>query len=210
MTNHDQISSFIDNELGHEQEQDFLISLASSEGLRRSFRSELVLKNIIHRDEVLTSPSRDLRPAVLGTIGIVGATLAASETADAATTAAIAKTSVLKTLFATKIGALVTASVVTVSALGGYAVRSVVVPDAQPAKTVLQQHINPITQPAPQTTIDVQTPETSTPADLGSAPAHTALTHSAVHKAVPEQSEVNKPINVVGSNTVTLNPPKSK
>ena len=66
MTNHDQISSFIDNELNHDQEQDFLISLASSEGLRKSFRSELVLKNIIHRDEVLTAPSRDLRPAGIG------------------------------------------------------------------------------------------------------------------------------------------------
>ena len=206
MTNHDQISSFIDNELNHDQEQDFLISLASSEGLRKSFRSELVLKNIIHRDEVLTAPSRDLRPAVLGTIGLIGASLAATETADAATGAAVAKTSVLKTLFATKIGAMVTASVVTVSAIGGYAVRSYVAPEAPAAKIGVVHQVNQSTQQAPQT-IDVPTPETSTPADLGSAPAHTtAGTHTAVRKAATQRTDGSKPIDVLGSAPVSIKP----
>jgi hypothetical protein len=202
MTNHDQISSFIDNELSHDQEQDFLISLASSEGLRKSFRSELVLKNIIHRDEVLTSPSRDLRPAVLGTIGLVGASLAATETADAATATTVAKASVLKSLFATKIGVMVTASVVTVSAIGGYAVRSYVAPTE--IQSVVHQN-NTTTQPAPQT-IDVPTPEHSTPADLGSAPAHTAGTHTAVKKSVTQHPDASKPIDVLGSAPVSITP----
>src|SRR5436309_487688 len=88
MTQHDQISAYIDGELNPEQEQDFLISLASSDGLRKSFRSELVLKNVIHRDEVLTTPSRNMRGAVLTTLGIAGATALASESAEAAAVSA--------------------------------------------------------------------------------------------------------------------------
>ena len=209
MTNHDHISSFIDNELNHDQETDFLISLASSEALRKSFRSELVLKNIIHRDEVLTSPSRDLRPAVLATVGIAAATLAASETADAATTtAAVAKTSVLKTLFATKIGAMVTASVVTVSALGGYAVHSYVATNAAAATQSVQHQINTSTQPAPQT-LDVQTPETSAPATLGSAPVRTAVPHTAVKKHGMQPSDALAPTDFKSNPAaVTITPEK--
>ena len=61
MTQHDQISAFIDNELTHDAEQDFLISLASNDGVRKAFRSELVLKNVIHQDEMLTVPNREVR-----------------------------------------------------------------------------------------------------------------------------------------------------
>src|SRR2546423_13619072 len=87
MTPHDAISAYIDNELSGDDEQNFLISLASSDNLRKSFRSELVLKNVIHQDEVLTTPSRDMRGAVLMTLGIGAATALTSETADAAASA---------------------------------------------------------------------------------------------------------------------------
>src|SRR5437870_8070456 len=107
MTQHDQISAYIDGELTPEQEQDFLISLASSDNLRKTFRSELVLKNVIHRDEVLTSPSRTMRGAVVTTLGLGAGATVASETAEAAAVAApVAKAGVLHTLFATKMGAL--------------------------------------------------------------------------------------------------------
>src|SRR5438132_5800953 len=138
MTQHDQISAYIDGELNPEQEQDFLISLASSDNLRKTFRSELVLKNVIHRDEVLTSPSRNMRGAVLTTLGIgAGATVASESVEAAAMAAPAAKATILHTLFATKIGALVMASVVTASALGGYGIHSVISQQtAPPAITV--------------------------------------------------------------------------
>ena len=145
MTPHDQISAYIDNELGAEQEQDFLISLASSDGLRKSFRSELVLKNVIHRDEVLTTPSRDMRGAVLTTLGIAGVSALAGETADAATAVSATKATFMKTMFASKLNALVTASMVTASALGGYAVHSVIAD--KPAPKVISAPVMRNTQP---------------------------------------------------------------
>ena len=202
MTQHDNISSYIDNELSHEQEQDFLISLASSEALRKSFRSELVLKSIVHRDDALTAPSRDMRPALLATLGI--ATVAGvTETANAATVAA--KSSVLKTLFATKLNAIITASLVSVSALGGYAVRTYVAPSA-PAPTTIERQVNnnsgvqtPSSQP-----IEVQTPvDNVSPVSLGSAPdkAVSSKKHLGVQTTQP-------PIFTnIGSAPVTINPP---
>src|SRR5579872_5033360 len=153
MTQHNQISAYIDGELSAEQEQDFLISLASSDGLRKSFRSELVLKNVIHRDEILTTPSRSMRGAILATLGITGAAALASESAEAATSAVpAAKTTLLKTFFASKMSALVTASVVTASALGGYGIHSIISEKAaQPVITVPLQKNQPVEpQFAPQ------------------------------------------------------------
>lgn len=206
MTLHDQISSFIDNELSHEQEQDFLISLASNEGTRKSFRSELVLKNIIHRDEVLTSPSRDLRPAVLATIGLGLAATATAESANAATaTAAATKTSALKALFATKLNALVTSSMIVASALGGYGVHTLVSSDTQAPVTTQRStntlHVAPATQP-----IELQAPATENTPDLGSAPAQAVATHSAPVNppAVVKQNPTSEPITTIGSNTVNI------
>ncbi len=206
MTQHDRISSYIDNELSGEQEQDFLISLASSDTLRKTFRSELILKNVIHRDEVLTEPSRDLRPAILGVIGI-GAALATAETADAAPVAS----SGLKALFATKLNTLITASLVTVSALGGYAIRTAVAPEA-PAP--VQQVVRTSTQvPAPQS-IEIQAPSSTTTSDLGSAPVKPTASKSIVRKTVqPSQtlSGATSPmINVGGSAPVNINTKHSK
>ena len=63
MTHHDLISSYIDNELTAVQEQEFLISLAANDNLRSSFRTELTLKNIVHRDESLITPPRSAKPS---------------------------------------------------------------------------------------------------------------------------------------------------
>src|SRR4051812_25431404 len=79
MTHDERISSYIDNELTPEMEQEFLISLAASDGLRRSFRSELVLQKVLHRDEAVTAPPREMRAAIFATVGLGAAALGASK-----------------------------------------------------------------------------------------------------------------------------------
>src|SRR5881227_3753218 len=118
MTQDERISAYIDNELTTDQEQEFLISLAASDGLRKSFRSELVLKKVLHRDESVTNPPRKMRTAVFATLGLAAADLAAPK-ADAAPHGAMASKGLMKTLFATKMNALVTAAGISVSALAG-------------------------------------------------------------------------------------------
>src|SRR6266545_3399134 len=108
MTHDERISSYIDNELSPEQEQEFLISLAASDGLRKSFRSELVMKNVMHRTEPM--PPRRMRGAVFAAVGIGAASTIATEQATAAVSKSTAST--IKSLFATKIGTIVTASVI--------------------------------------------------------------------------------------------------
>ena len=192
MTPHDQISAFIDNELGMDQEQDFLISLASNDGLRKSFRSELVLKNVIHQDEVLTTPSRDMRGAVLATLGIVGASALAAETADAATVVSATKATFLKTMFASKLNALVTASMVTASALGGYAVRTIIAD--KPATYQTSAPVIRTTQPVNTAPTEVASPVTTPITDVSheSAPKLIAK-HKAATKvnATPATTQSN-------------------
>ena len=189
MTPHDQISAYIDNELGADQEQDFLISLASSDGLRKSFRSELVLKNVIHQDEVLTSPSRDMRGAVLTTLGIVGVSALASETADAATAVATTKATFLKTMFASKLNALVTASMITASALGGYAVRTIVA--EKPATHTVVAPVIRNAHSATTSPVEVASPVNNTATDMSheSAPKVTAAKHKSVAKVTEPKTE---------------------
>jgi negative regulator of sigma E activity len=189
MTPHDQISAYIDNELPAEQEQDFLISLASSDGLRKSFRSELVLKNVIHQDEVLTKPSRDMRGAILTTLGIAGVSALASETADAATVVSGAKATFLKTMFASKLNVLVTASMVTASALGGYAVRTIVA--EKPATHTVTAPIIRNTQPQVTTPAEVASPVDNTATEMspGSAPKMTAVKHKSAPKVTEPKME---------------------
>lgn len=136
MTYHDKISAYIDNELSHDAEQDFLISLASNESVRRAFRSELVMKNVIHQDELVTQPKRDMRGAVLATLGI-GTATAVAEEASAATTAV---PSLWKSVVASKMNALFVASIVTMSAFTGYVAREVLDPAAPEVitRTVIQ------------------------------------------------------------------------
>jgi hypothetical protein len=124
MTYHEKISAYIDNELSHDAEQDFLISLASNESVRRAFRSELIMKNVIHQDELATQPKRDLRGVLLGTLGI-GTAAAVTEEAAAATSAV---PSFWQSVVASKINAVFVAGIVTVSAVTGYVTHEVLNP----------------------------------------------------------------------------------
>lgn len=125
MTHDERISSYIDNELSAEQEQEFLISLAASDGLRKSFRSELVLKKVLHHDEAATNPPRNLRSAVFTTLGLgLGASALSVNKANAASSAATR--GLVKSLFATKMSALITVAGISASALAGYGVRSII------------------------------------------------------------------------------------
>src|ERR1043165_882207 len=85
MTQDERISAYIDNELTMDQEQEFLISLAASDGLRKSFRSELVLKKVLHRDESVTNPPRKLRGAIFASLGLAAAADMSASHAHAAT-----------------------------------------------------------------------------------------------------------------------------
>lgn len=155
MTQHDKISAFIDNELSQDAEQDFLISLASNEGVRKAFRSELILKNVIHQDERATRPKREMRGVIFGAIG--ASTLVASESGAAATG--------LKAFFAGKVNALLTAGIITVSAAGGYVANEVIHHSAANAPTVIVREVpvqsapmqQAVENPAEQTTDRVVT-----------------------------------------------------
>ncbi len=207
MTPHDQISAYIDNELAAEQEQDFLISLASSDGLRKSFRSELVLKNVIHQDEVLTTPSRDMRGAVLTTLGIAGVSALASETADAATAVTTTKATFVKTMFASKLNVLVTASMVTASALGGYAVRTIIA--EKPVNHTVTAPVIRNTQPVFTAPSEVASPVTNTPTDMsqGSAPKQIAIKHRAVSK-IAEPAKTDPGTGTIpGTGGASMKPP---
>jgi len=164
MTYHDKISAFIDNELTHDAEQDFLISLASNESVRRAFRSELVMKHVIHQDELATQPKRDLRGVLLGTLGIGTATAVAEEASAAAT----AVPSLWQSVVVSKINALFVAGIVTVSAATGYVTHEVLNP-ATPeviTRTVVQPAEAPreidqapvVTEPAANTAIVTEAP----------------------------------------------------
>ena len=136
MTHDERISSYIDNELSGDQEQEFLISLAASDALRKSFRSELVLKKVLHRDEMATNPPRRMRGAVFAAVGLASATAGAglvTSTAKASqaasASASVTASSVIKSLFATKLSTLITAAGISLSAVAGYGVHEVVVPN---------------------------------------------------------------------------------
>lgn len=172
MNYHDKISAYIDNELSHEGEQDFLITLASNDGARKAFRSELVMKNVIHQDEITTQPKRDLRAVLLGTLGI-GTTAAVTEQAAAS--------GALQSLFASKIGALLVAGIVTVSGGLGYIAHSVLAPRAEPAvitRTVIQ--------PA-------EAPRTAEPAPLMTEPAIQAVEKAPAKAKIAKRQSVQKP-----------------
>ncbi|MDP4237328.1 MAG: hypothetical protein Q8919_12850 [Bacteroidota bacterium] len=209
MTPHDQISAFIDNELDGVQEQDFLISLASSDNLRKSFRSELVLKNVIHRDEVLTTPSRDMRGAVLATLGIAGASALASETADAATAVSATKATFFKAMFASKLNVLVTASMVTASALGGYAVHSVIAEKPAP-QTISAPAVRSMAPAQIQTTPSEVASPVQNVTDLSheSAPKKSAVTHKTAAKQTVLQKTDQTPTETTsGVGRAGMNPP---
>lgn len=143
MTHQDQISSYFDGGLSMEQEQEFLISLAASEGLRKTFRSDLVLQGLVHQDELRIAPPREMRAAVFAAIGLgLGATALTSSRAEAAGSATTAPKSpapapttpmtFIRGLVGTKVNAIITAGGVFLSGLAGYAVHDMVSHPATP------------------------------------------------------------------------------
>jgi hypothetical protein len=198
MTYHDKISAFIDNELSHDAEQDFLISLASNESVRRAFRSELVMKNVIHDDELATQPKRDLRGALLGTLGIGTATAVAEE----ASAAASAVPSLWHSVVASKINALFVAGIVTVSAVTGYVTHEVLSPATPEVIT------RTIIQPAEAPREIDQSPMVTTPASntaaVTEAPRKAKVTKKAAKPVSEPAATSAEPTTTSGVGTSTI------
>lgn len=217
MTHDERISSYIDNELSAEQEQEFLISLAASDGLRKSFRSELVMKNVMHKSEPM--PPRRMRGAVFAAVGIGAASTIATEHASAHATAAAARstTSAFKSLFATKIGALVTVAGIGTSALVGYGVRTALEPAPVATHRVVTQAAP--TQQAPGVSPEVAAPLPSTqvaeahPAEVSDRHQHgVSVKHGVVASKSSDDAKTATskagPVNtVVGGGLMSMPPP---
>ncbi len=207
MTHDERISSYIDNEFSAEQEQEFLISLAASEGLRKSFRSELVLKKVLHHDEAAMNPPRKLRGAVFASLGLGAAGLSAPK---ANATPAAATRGLMKTFFATKLNTLVTVAGLSISALAGYGVHSIISPgttQVEPAAPVIQM-VTPSPQSVPT---PIPTPEIST-APLKTEPAHEVskpIAHvRASHVANIDIPPATEPVSgATGTGAVKMEPP---
>jgi hypothetical protein len=222
MIPHDKISSYIDNELGHEQEQEFLISLAASEGLRQAFRSELILQNVIHQDEMRLTPPRQMRGALFATIGLglAGAAAADATPAHATTQAAQhaatqvathGSSSLVKTMFATKVNTLITALSLSVGAVVGYSSHNLISPSSNDAQKVEVTHQQPsVTAPmqnAPVQNAPVQVaptevtpevkPEVSTPKSVAS---------SGVKSSASAKKSITTTPSTVGSSEPTGDP----
>lgn len=188
MTYHDKISAFVDNELTHDAEQDFLISLASNESVRRAFRSELVMKNVIHQDELATQPKRDMRGVLLGSLGI-GTATAVAEEASAATAAV---PSLWQSVVASKINALFVAALVTVSAATGYVTHEVLNPATPEVITRM------VVQPA-------EAPREIDQSPIVTAPMNTE--QSAVATDAPKLKATKKAAKPINEPTVTPTEP---
>jgi hypothetical protein len=226
MTHHDLISSYIDNELTTAQEQEFLISLAANDNLRSSFRTELTLKNIVHRDESLITPPRALRASVFAAVGLSAA--AAPEVAQAATqavapstqastsTVASQSSTFFKTLFATKMNALFTTLSLSVATLVGFVGHDVIVEEPAATQTVQTNNTTPAASPVVE---PVQTTQTEVVAEKPMADAK-KQTGSRVAPRVTRKStnsipnEADKPASTDGTTTdvsgtgeVSLTPP---
>jgi hypothetical protein len=206
MTHDERISSYIDNEFSTEQEQEFLISLAASEGLRKSFRSELVLKKVLHHDEASVNPPRKLRGAVFASLGLAGAGLSLNK-ANATQTAV--SRGMLKTFFATKMSTLVTVAALSVSALAGYGIRSIESPSVPVTDVthvsdgirVAAPAVQNVSQPisAPSQTATAITPAEKKPLVMAK---HNHLNHTVV------QTPTEPVSGAAGGGTVSMEPPK--
>jgi negative regulator of sigma E activity len=207
MTHDERISSYIDNEFSSEQEQEFLISLAASEGLRKSFRSELVLKKVLHHDEAAMNPPRKLRGAVFATLGLSGVGL----TANKANATQAASHGMLKALFATKMSTLVTIAGLTASALAGYGVRAIVNPEVTPSSQVTNV-LNGTHSAAP--VMQNMSQPASTPSTVVNNAATLAekkpMALAKHHKlAPPAVTTASEPVSgAVGGGPIGMEPPK--
>jgi hypothetical protein len=228
MTNDERISAYIDNELTGEQEQELLISLAANDSLRKSFRSELVLKKVLRADERSVNPPRHLRTAVFAAIGLGAATAATAEaqaaTAQATTQAAAPSVTtvsapahgLLKTLFASKLNALLTAAGLTVAGFAGYGVHTLVAPTAQHEVLAPTTTTAPLqTNEAPATTAQPNAATAAEPAATDATPnvaqrsaGHRALSRAIQHAASsePTQADTQKASGVSGAGEVNMDP----
>ncbi len=216
MTHDDRISSYIDNEFSAEHEQEFLIALASSEALRKSFRSELVLKKVLHHDEAVLNPPRNLRGAVFATLGL-GAGLSGSglSATKAGTVQAASSGSVIKALFATKLSTLVTVASLSVAALVGYGVRAVVnpvVPQVQQV-TRMAQPVSPSVKELPSTNVAPNVSSAPISNEMKSAEnkpvVHSRSAHAMNHQQNAVQTRDSEPVSgAAGGGPVSLEPPK--
>jgi len=71
MTTYDPINAYLSNEMTPDQERQFLISVASSDNLRRALKSEVMIERIITRDEREMAVPHTLRAAILAEAGAV-------------------------------------------------------------------------------------------------------------------------------------------
>jgi hypothetical protein len=144
----DQISSYIDNELSSEAEQEFLISLAASEGLRKSFRSELLMKNILHQDVAGTRPPHQMRNAIFGAVGLTAG--ATAPTGGAVTSGASSTGSLLgRILVAAKMNIVVGSALVALSLGTGYLAHDFVQPSETTAiRSAPSHHVVTVPQVA--------------------------------------------------------------
>jgi hypothetical protein len=228
MTHHDLISSYIDNELTAGQEQEFLISLAANDNLRSSFRTELVLKNIVHRDESLITPPRALRASVFAAIGLsAGLTAAAPDAAQAASTPVSTSTatttvsqsgSFFKTLFATKMNALFTTLSLSVATLVGFVGHDVIVGEPVTTQSIQSTKATPsasrVSEPVQTTETIAEKPVANTTRSNGSRVA-TRITRKpatpATDQADPKpETTINGTSEVSGSGDIDVNPPVIK
>jgi hypothetical protein len=179
MTHHDLISGYIDNELSAVQEQEFLISLAANDNLRNSFRTELTLKNIVHRDESLITPPRALRASVFAAVGMsaavapeaIQAAQASAAPSSSTSTFATQSSSFFKTLFATKMNALFTTLSLSVATLVGFVGNDVIKDEPVAAPTVQSESTpatNRVSEPA-----QAQSTEVVAEKPIGNAPKQT-------------------------------------
>ncbi|MDP4200808.1 MAG: hypothetical protein Q8922_14855 [Bacteroidota bacterium] len=215
MTHDERISSYIDNELTLEQEQEFLISLAASDGLRKSFRSELVLKKVLHRDESSVNPPHTLRRSVFAAIGLAGAEMVGSEHANAATQAATkavtqaATKSAFKTIFATKVSTLITAAGLGVSAMAGYGLHSVISPaPVTPAPVVMHaaSPVAPLDRSQAETAIAAPTPQVQDNHQRAATVRHRM--HESVKLASTPKAAADPVSGVAGGGPIILDQPK--
>jgi negative regulator of sigma E activity len=221
MTHDERISSYIDNELSVEQEQEFLISLAASDGLRKSFRSELVLKKVLHHDEAATNPPRKLRSAVFATLGLGGAVAGAhhaSAAEPAAHTIGLARPGLVQSLFATKMSTLLTVVGISASALAGYGVRSITSPSPMISPSTS------MTAPSTERSAKQLAPVSAEPQPILNSPAavplgpvastlpaattthHRSSTHSRHNNGIALKKETVN--SAAGTGVINMDPPK--
>lgn len=205
MSQHDLISSYIDSELTADQEQEFLISLAASEQLRRSFRSELVLKNVLHKDETLTAPPRAIRSAIFGAVGLSAADAVPTNVSPSLPVAAAVQT-------ASRFSTLFVSVGMTVAALVGFTTHALL----ESPSTQRDQHSQPAVvtlEHLPATTITIEEPTKEIQEVHGSSVKKTVA--SANHSAKSRTSSAanahatgsNPSVTNAGSNDATIDNP---